>query len=196
MRSLTDRPVERAVRMVCGLALFGFCLAMLVKADLGADPWTVLTQGVARLTGLSLGQVVIGTSLLLLLLWIPLRQRPGPGTFANALLVGPFLDLGMAWIPDVHQMAARIALLVAAIPGVAVATGLYMGAGLGAGPRDGVMTGLAERGTPVGVARAGIELSVLIVGRLLGGSVGVATVAFALAIGPLVGYFLPRLRIR
>lgn len=196
MRSLADRPVERAVRMLLGLALFGICLAMLVKADLGADPWTVLTQGVARITGLSLGEVVVGTSLVLLLLWIPLRQRPGPGTIANALLVGPFLDLGIAWIPDPHQPAARIALLLVAIPGVALATGLYMGAGLGAGPRDGVMNGLAALGAPVGVARAGIELSVLVVGWLLGGSVGVATVAFALAIGPLVGYFLPRLRIR
>lgn len=196
MRSLADRPVERAVRMLLGLALFGICLAMLVKADLGADPWTVLTQGVARITGLSLGEVVVGTSLVLLLLWIPLRQRPGPGTIANALLVGPFLDLGIAWVPDPHQPAARIALLLVAIPGVAVATGLYMGAGLGAGPRDGVMNGLAALGAPVGVARAGIEVSVLVVGWLLGGSVGVATVAFALAIGPLVGYFLPRLRIR
>ncbi|WP_174267177.1 YitT family protein [Streptomyces sp. SLBN-31] len=182
--------------MLLGLAMFGICLAMLVKADLGADPWTVLTQGVARVTGLSLGQVVIGISLVLLVLWLPLRQRPGPGTIANALLVGPFLDLGIAWIPDPHRMTIRIALLLIAIPGVAVATGLYMGAGLGAGPRDGVMTGLAALGAPVGVARAGIELSVLVAGWLLGGSVGAATVAFATAIGPLVGYFLPRLQIR
>ncbi|TQJ92990.1 putative membrane protein YczE [Streptomyces sp. SLBN-31] len=196
MRSLHDKPVERVARMLLGLAMFGICLAMLVKADLGADPWTVLTQGVARVTGLSLGQVVIGISLVLLVLWLPLRQRPGPGTIANALLVGPFLDLGIAWIPDPHRMTIRIALLLIAIPGVAVATGLYMGAGLGAGPRDGVMTGLAALGAPVGVARAGIELSVLVAGWLLGGSVGAATVAFATAIGPLVGYFLPRLQIR
>ncbi|MFS8198461.1 YczE/YyaS/YitT family protein [Streptomyces sp. CWNU-52B] len=183
------------MRLTAGLALFGLCLALLVKADLGADPWTVLTQGLAAVTGLTLGQVVIAVSLVLLASWIPLRQRPGPGTVANALLVGPFLDLCLTWLPAPHHLAGRVAFLGAAVIGVAVATGLYVGAGWGAGPRDGLMTGLAERGVPVVVARAGIELTVLGAGWLLGGRVGVATVVFALGIGPLVGYALRRLRL-
>ncbi|MDQ1041259.1 putative membrane protein YczE [Streptomyces sp. V3I8] len=195
MARLTDRPVQRALRLTAGLALFGLCLALLVEADLGADPWTVLTQGLAAVTGLTLGQVVVAVSVLLLVLWVPLRQRPGPGTVANALLVGPFLDLGLAWIPTPHHLPARVAFLVTAVVGVAVATGLYVGAGWGSGPRDGLMTGLADLGVPVVAARAAIELSVLAVGWLLGGSVGVATVVFALAIGPLVGYALGKLRL-
>ncbi|MGY0020393.1 YczE/YyaS/YitT family protein [Streptomyces sp. cg35] len=193
MRSLSDRPVQRATRIVAGLALFGFSLALLLKAGLGADPWTVFTQGIALATGLSLGEVVVVVSLVLLVLWLPLRQRPGLGTVANALLVGPFLDLGIAWLPAAHHLVERAVFLVVAVCGVAVATGLYVGAGWGPGPRDGLMTGLAERGVPVVAARAAIEVSVLAAGWLLGGGVGIATVVFALAIGPLVGYALPKL---
>lgn len=196
MRSLPDRPLRRTVRVLSGLALFGFSLALLVKADLGVDPWTVLTQGLAHVTGLSLGQVVIVVSLVLLLLWIPLRQRPGIGTIANALLVGPALDLGLVMFPDPHRLGERLAFLAVSVPGVAIATGLYVGAGWGVGPRDGLMTGLAARGVPVFAARAAIELTVMAAGWLLGGSVGVATIVFAVAIGPLVAYALPRLALR
>lgn len=176
-----------------GLALFGLALAVLVKADLGLDPWDVFNQGVSRQTGLTLGQVTVITSVLLLIAFIPLRQRVGVGTVANALLVGLFLDLGLAFIPAPHHLLWRAVFLVVAILGVAVATGLYVGAGWGPGPRDGLMTGFAARGVPVFLARAAIELTALVVGWALGGSVGIGTVLFAVTIGPLVHRALPRL---
>jgi uncharacterized membrane protein YczE len=189
----SDRPVNRSVRLLVGLVLFGLALALLVQARLGLDPWTVFTQGVAERTDLSLGQVTVVISLALLLLWIPLRQRPGLGTVANALVVGPALDLGVALIPVPDALALRVLFLVLAVVTVAVATGLYVGAGWGPGPRDGLMTGLAARGVPVHLARTLIEGTVLVVGWLLGGTVGVATVVFALTVGPLVGRAMPRL---
>ena len=195
MRHRWDRPVERATRLLLGLVLFGLALATLVKADLGLDPWNVFTQGLARQIGLTLGQTTVIVSVLLLLVWIPLGERPGLGTIANALIVGPVVDLGLEIIPAPDQLAGQIAYMVLAIVGTAIATGLYVGAGWGPGPRDGLMTGLARRGVPIAVARAGIEISVLIVGWFLGGSVGVATVAFALAIGPLVRIALHRLAV-
>ena len=176
--------------------LFGVALAVLVQADLGLDPWTVFNQGVADHAGLSIGTVTVIGSLLVLLAWIPLGERPGLGTIANALIVGPVLDLGVATIPSPHPLAARIAYVVAAILAIAIATGLYVGAGWGPGPRDGLMTGLAKRGVPVAVARASIEITVLIVGYFLGGTVGVATLLFAAFIGPLVKPALARLAIR
>ncbi|CAK7285814.1 Membrane protein [Streptomyces misionensis JCM 4497] len=193
MTSLKDRPGQRSTRLVLGLALYGMSLALLVRADLGTDPWTVFTQGLSQLTGLSLGQTTIVISLALLTLWGPLRQRPGVGTVANAVLVGPFLDLGIAWIPAPDQWGVRVVFLAMAVAGVATATGLYVGAGWGPGPRDGLMTGLTQLGVPLIAARAGIEVTVLVVGWLLGGHVGLATVVFAAGIGPLVGYTLPRL---
>lgn len=189
----SDRPVARSTRLLAGLVLFGLGLALLVKADLGLDPWTVLTQGIAGRTGLSLGTVTVALSLVVLLVWIPLRQRPGLGTVANALVVGPVLDLGLAVIPAPDALAVRLLFLVVAVLVVAVGTGLYVGAGWGPGPRDGLMTGLAHRGLPLVAARALIEGTVLLLGWLLGGSVGLATVVYALAIGPLVGRALPRL---
>ena len=195
MRRL-DRPVERAVRLLVGLVLFGSGLAVLVRADLGFDPWTVLSDGLRQVTDLTLGQLTVATSLVVLLLWIPLRERPGVGTLANALLVGVVLDLGVRVLPPVTDLLARGALLVLAVALVAVGTGLYVGAGWGPGPRDGLMTGLARLGVPVALARGGIEVSVLLVGWLLGGSVGVGTLVFALGIGPLVGLVMPRLVIR
>jgi uncharacterized membrane protein YczE len=191
-----DRPGQRAARLGLGLVLFGFSLALLVEAHAGLDPWTVFAQGVSQRTSLTIGQVTVLTSLALLGLWVPLRQRPGLGTLANALVVGPVLDLGIAWLPAAAGTAQQAAFLVAAILGSAVATGLYVGAGWGAGPRDGIMTGLAARGIPLGAARGGIELSALSAGWLLGGTVGIGTVAYALAIGPLVHRALPRLAIR
>jgi uncharacterized membrane protein YczE len=193
VRGAWDRPLERAGRLLLGLVLFGFALAALVKADLGLDPWNVFTQGLTRHIDLSLGTLTVIISLLLLLLWWPLGQRPGVGTVANALVVGPVLDLGLAEIPAPHGLAARIAYMVVAIAGSAVATGLYVGAGWGPGPRDGLMTGLAAKGVPIAWARAGIELTVLVIGWYLGGTVGVATVLFAISIGPLVKLALDHL---
>ena len=186
-----DRPVERTLRLLAGLVLFGLAMALLLESEAGLDPWNVFHQGVASHSGLTIGQVTVLSSLALLGLWLPLRQRPGLGTIANALVVGPVVDLGIAWLPTAHGIAEQAASMVTAILATAVATGLYVGAGWGPGPRDGLMTGLAARGIPVGVARAGIELGVLVAGWLLGGSVGVGTVAFALAIGPLVHRTLP-----
>ena len=188
-----DRPAERAVRLLAGLVLFGLAMALLLESGTGLDPWNVFHQGVSDHTGITIGQVTVLSSLALLALWVPLRQRPGIGTVANALIVGPVVDLGIAWIPAAHGAAEQIAFMVTAILAAAIATGLYVGAGWGPGPRDGLMTGLAARGIPVGVARAGIELTVLVAGWLLGGTVGLGTVAFALAIGPLVHRTLPLL---
>ena len=190
-----DRPVERSIRLLAGLVLFGLAMALLLESRTGLDPWNVFHQGVAEHIGLTIGQVTVISSLALLALWVPLRQRPGLGTVANALVVGPVVDLGIAWIPTAHGTAEQAVFMVTAILASAVATGLYVGAGWGPGPRDGLMTGLAARGIPVGVARAGIEISVLAVGWLLGGTVGIGTVAFALAIGPLVHRTLPWLAV-
>ena len=191
-----DRPVERSIRLFSGLVLFGLSMALLVEAQAGLDPWNVFHQGITEHVDLTIGQVTVISSLALLALWVPLKQRPGPGTIANALVVGPVFDLGIAWFPTAGGTAEQAAYMIAAILGSAVATGLYVGAGWGPGPRDGLMTGLAARGIPLGTARAGIELTVLVAGWLLGGSVGVGTIAFALAIGPLVHRTLPWLAIR
>jgi uncharacterized membrane protein YczE len=185
-----DRPVQRAVRLLLGLALFGVAMAVLVEADLGLDPWNVFNQGVAGRVGLSLGTVTVIASIVLMALWIPLGERPGVGTVANALLVGPALDFGLAVVPAASGAPAQVAYMLAAILAMAVATGLYVGAGWGPGPRDGLMTGLAAKGVPIARARAGIELTALGVGWLLGGSVGIATVLFATSIGPLVKHAL------
>lgn len=170
-------------------------LALLVKANLGLDPWDVFNQGVSRRTGLSLGTVTVVTSVVVMLAWLPLRQRPGLGTVGNAVVVGPVLDLGLGLLPAPDLWVGRAAFLVAAILGVAVATGLYVGAGWGPGPRDGLMTGLADKGMPLFAARAAIEVTVLVVGWALGGDVGIGTALFALAIGPLVAVSLRHLSV-
>lgn len=193
MTGAWDRPLERAARLVLGLVAFGVALAVLVQAGLGLDPWTVFNQGVARHTGLTIGQVTVLGSLGVLALWIPLRQRPGVGTVANALVVGPVLDAALRVIPRPHGIVAQLAYVAAALAATAVATGLYVGAGWGPGPRDGLMTGLVARGVPVARARAGVELTVLAAGWALGGTVGIATVIFAASIGSLVKHALPRL---
>jgi uncharacterized membrane protein YczE len=186
---------SRLLRLFAGLVLFGVSLALMVRADIGLGPWDVFHQGIAQRIGLSIGLVVNLTAIVVLLLWIPLRQRPGIGTVANVVVVGLVTD-GTLWLlPDLDALAPRIALLVAGILANAVATGLYVGAGLGPGPRDGLMTGLAARGYSIRLVRTLIELTVLVIGALLGGSVGVGTIAYALAIGPLVGVFLPRLTV-
>ena len=185
--------MTRTARLLAGLVLFGLALALLVRADLGLDPWTVFSAGVARHADLSLGAVTVLSSVGVLLLWVPLRQRPGLGTVANALVVGPVLDVGVALLPAPQHLLVRTVFLALALVLVAVGTGLYVGVGWGPGPRDGLMTGLAELGVPLFLARTLVEGTVLVVGWLLGGAVGVATVVFALAVGPLVGRALPRL---
>ncbi len=190
---LSDRPVVRSVRLLVGLVLFGVALALLVHSSLGLDPWTVLSSGVSRHVALTLGEVTVVSSVVVLLLWIPLRQRPGLGTVANALVVGPVLDLGVALLPSPDSLVLRAVFLVLAVLLVAVGTGLYVGVGWGPGPRDGLMTGLVRLGLPLYLARTLIEGTVLLVGWLLGGTVGLATVVYALAVGPLVGRVLPRL---
>ncbi len=179
------------MQLLVGLWLFGASVALLVRAELGLDPWDVLHQGISERTGISLGVVVIATSVVVLALWVPLRQRPGIGTVANVVLVGLSVDATLALVPTTNELAWQIGFLVAGILGNGVATGLYIGAGLGPGPRDGLMTGLAARGISIRLARTAIEIAVLGAGWLLGGTVGVGTVAYALAIGPLAHFFVP-----
>ena len=184
---------RRLLQLFIGLAMYGISLAMFIRAGLGLDPWDVFHQGLANRTGLSIGVVVIAVSFLVLLLWIPLRQMPGFGTLCNAVLVGVFADVGLALIPAVSHVAGQAGLLAGAVLVNGVASACYIGAGFGPGARDGLMTGLARRtGWSVRLSRTLIEVSVLAIGWLLGGSVGVGTVVYALAIGPLVHVLLPR----
>lgn len=193
---MTSLPA-RIVQLVVGLWLFGTGCAFTVEAGLGVEPWTVLAEGVARHTGIGVGWVTIVIGALVLLAWIPLRQRPGIGTVANILIVGTAMEVALGLIPDVTSLAWRIPMLALGIAVVALASGIYIGAHLGPGPRDGLMTGLHARfGWPHWAARLGIELSVLLAGWLLGGTVGVGTVAFAVLIGPLVHVALPWFDVR
>jgi len=184
---------RRLLQLLIGLAMYGVSLAMFIRAGLGLDPWDVFHQGLAGKTGLSIGTVVVIVSFLVLLLWIPLRQRPGFGTLSNAVLVGMFADVGLALIPEFSHLGGQIGMLSGAVLLNGVASACYIGARFGPGPRDGLMTGLARRtGWSVRASRTGIEAVVLGAGWLLGGSVGVGTVVYALAIGPLVQLLLPR----
>ena len=189
-----DRLVERITRCVTGLALFGVGISLQIESRLGNPPWDVFHQGVANQVGLGIGTVIILTGIaLLVLFWIPLRQKPGLGTVLNALEIGLVANVVLDAIPRVEAMALRIPMLLGGILLVALGSALYIGSGLGPGPRDGIMTGLAARGIQIRVARTFIEVTVLVVGWLLGGQVGVGTVLFAIAIGPLVQPLLPRL---
>ncbi|MEE2522528.1 hypothetical protein V1639_08805 [Pseudarthrobacter sp. J75] len=183
---------RRLVQLFTGLALYGFSLAVFIRAGLGLDPWDVFHQGLSLKSGWSLGLVVIVVSFLVLLFWIPLRQMPGFGTLCNAILVGVFADIGLALIPDVHHLGGQIAMLAGAVLANAVASACYIGARFGPGARDGLMTGLARRtGWSVRLCRTLIEVVVLAAGWLLGGAVGAGTVVYALAIGPLVQLLMP-----
>jgi uncharacterized membrane protein YczE len=186
---------QRLVRLYGGLVLFGVSIALLLRARLGLDPWDVFHQGLARRTGLPIGLLVNATGVAVLLAWIPIRQRPGPGTVSNVILVGLVLDAALPLIGQPRPLAARAALLAAGIAANAVATALYIGAGLGPGPRDGLMTGLAARGWPIRRVRTLIELTVLTAGWLLGGTVGVGTLLYAAGIGPLAHVLIPRLTV-
>ena len=187
--------VARLVRLYLGLAAFGVSLALMVRARLGLGPWDVLHQGIARLLGVQLGWVTIGVSGLVLLAWIPLRQRPGLGTVSNAVIVGLVVNGALDVLPTPGSLAWRAVWLAAGIGLNGLATACYIGAGLGPGPRDGLMTGIAARGHSLRAVRTLIELSVLAIGFALGGTVGVGTVAYALSIGPLTHVLLPRLTV-
>lgn len=201
-RFLTSRRISvRLVRLYLGLFAYGIAIALILRAGLGGSPWDVFGQGVARTLGLTFGTSTIAVSLAVLLLWIPLRQRPGWGTLSNAALIGVFADFGLALLPPASSLpvwspAAEALFLGAGLALLAFASTLYIGAGLGPGPRDGLMTGLVARtGWPVWVVRSGIELSVTAIGWLLGGTVGVGTAVFAFAIGPLIQLALRLLRV-
>jgi uncharacterized membrane protein YczE len=173
-------------------------MAFMVQSDLGLNPWDVCHQGLAKVTGISFGWVVILLGIPILLLWIPLRQRPGFGTIANLVVIGFVVDGALALLPESSGIPARVGYLTAGILVNGLATGLYIGAAMGPGPRDGLMTGIVKRFPRLSIrlVRTTIELSVLGVGFLLGGTVGLGTVAYALAIGPLVQLFLPLCTIR
>jgi uncharacterized membrane protein YczE len=191
-----DGPVfRRLTQLYAGLVLYGASAAMILLAGLGADPWDVFHQGLSRRVGLGPGMWVCIVGALVLLLWIPLKQRPGLGTISNVIVIGVVLDLMLAVFQPASEPVARGTLLVAGVILNGVATGLYIGARFGPGPRDGLMTGLAARGHSLRAVRTGIELTVLAAGWLLGGDVGVGTLAFALAIGPLVHRTLPALSV-
>jgi uncharacterized membrane protein YczE len=194
--ALRDRVPERLARCVAGLAVFGVGISLVIEARLGSGPWDVLHQGISKRTGISLGTVLVVVGLLLLLLWIPLRQRPGIGTILNAVEIGIVADIVIALVPAPDNLALRWLLLALGITATAIGSGIYIGAGLGSGPRDGIMMGLTRHGLSVRVARTSIEVTVVVLGFLLGGKVGLGTVAFALLIGPLVHVFLPRFRMR
>ena len=188
---------RRASQLVVGLFLYGFAIALIVRAAIGVSPWDVLTQGIVAQTGLSFGLVTNIVGGLVLLLWIPIRQRPGVGTVLNVLLVGPSAEFGLWLIPEQTNLIVRVALFAGGLALLAVATGLYIGAGYGPGPRDGLMTGIHRRwGIRIWIVRTAIEVTVLSIGWVLGGNVGIGTLLFALLIGPMVGVTLPLLRVR
>jgi len=187
--------VRRLVQLYVGLVLYGVSASMLLLAGLGVDPWDVFHQGLSRRFGLGVGTWAIIVGVAVLLLWIPLRQRPGFGTLNNVLIVGLVIDLMLAVVPPVHALPAQVALMLGGVILNGVATGAYIGAGLGPGPRDGLMTGLAARGHSIRIVRTSIELTVLCTGWLLGGTVGIGTVVYALGIGPIAHMTIPRLRI-
>jgi len=183
---------RRLTQLTAGLVLYGLSMGLMFRSQLGLDPWDVFHAGVAEHVPLTFGQVVIATGAVVLLLWIPLKQWPGLGTVANAVLIGLATDATLAVVSTPDSLSARMAMLVAGIGLNAVATASYIGAQLGPGPRDGLMTGLVGRtGLSVRLVRTSIEVSVLVVGFLLGGTVGIGTVLYAVGIGPMVQVLLP-----
>jgi uncharacterized membrane protein YczE len=190
-RSVVTDWANRLTRCIVGLALFGAGDAFILQAELGVAPWDMLHKGLSHKLDISVGTILIGTAVAVLLLWIPLRQRPGIGTILNAIEIGVVVNVTLALLPDTDRLVPRIVLLVGGVLLVAVGSGLYIGAGLGTGPRDGLMVGLANRGISVRLARTAIEIAVGIGGILLGIRPGVGTIIFMFGIGPLVQLFLP-----
>ncbi|MFQ4148814.1 hypothetical protein AAGW05_08975 [Arthrobacter sp. LAPM80] len=186
----------RMVRLFLGLALYGLAIALMVRGNIGLSPWDVFSQGISRSTGLTFGLCTIIISGVVLLFWIPLKQWPGFGTIANAILVGAFADAGLALIPQANHLPLQIGTFAAGLFLLAFATALYIGAGLGPGPRDGLMTGLVRvTGRPVWLIRTAIELSVVVMGFFLGGVVGAGTAAFTFGVGPLTELTMRWLRV-
>jgi len=196
LRPLPGRLPRRLLHLYLGLAAYGISMALLIRSSLGNMPWDVLHQGLAERVPLSLGTVTVVVGALVLLAWVPLRQRPGLGTVSNVVVIGIVVDAGLALLPEPSAPWVRIAFAVAGIGLNAVGTALYIGARLGPGPRDGLMTGIVARtGWPVRWVRTSIEVAVVATGWLLGGTLGPATVAYALLVGPLVHPLLPRLTV-
>jgi uncharacterized membrane protein YczE len=191
-----DRRARRLAQLLVGLVGYGVTASMMVLAGLGLDPWDVFHQGMSRTVGLGIGTwAVIASALVLVCGWVPLRQRPGVGTVLNALLVGLVMDVMLAAVHPPHVLWARIALLVGGVVGNGFATGFYIGAGLGPGPRDGLSTGIAARGHSMRLVRTAIEGSVLVTGFVLGGTVGVGTLLYAITIGPITHLTIPALAV-
>lgn len=187
---------RRIAQLLVGLFAYGFAIAMMIKAALGISPWDVLSQGIVLHTGLNYAVITNVVGALVLLLWIPIRQRPGIGTLANVLLIGPSIEVGLWLLPDTADLLPRILLFAGGLVLLAIATGLYIGARFGPGPRDGLMTGIHRRtGWPIWIVRTSIEVTVVAIGWLLGGNAGLGTVAFALLIGPMVNVTIPLLRV-
>jgi uncharacterized membrane protein YczE len=191
-----DRRAHRLVQLQLGLVLYGISDGMILMSGLGANPWDVFHQGLAQHIGLPVGTTVILVGAAVMLAWIPIRQRPGFGTLSNVIVIGLAMDGAMAWMPTPHAWWLRWGEMFGGIVFNGVATGAYIGAGMGPGPRDGVMTGYAARGHSIRVVRTSMEITVLAVGWLLGGTVGVGTAAYALLIGPLAHRFIPLLAIK
>ena len=183
---------RRLTQLLVGLFLFGFAMGMLVRAAVGVEPWNVLSLGIEKHTGIPFGLLTNAIGALVLLLWIPLGQKPGLGTVLNVIMLGPAAEVALAVIPHPTPWWWQVALFTAGLLLLGIAGGMYIGAGFGPGPRDGLMVGLHERfGLPIWAARTGLELVVLTAGWLLGGDLGLGTVAFALLIGPMLQFTVP-----
>jgi uncharacterized membrane protein YczE len=187
-----ERLTRRIIQLVIGLILFGVGIGLMLQSGLGVPPWDVLHQGLARQFGLTVGVWSIIVSVVVLLLWLPLKQPYGLGTLLNAIIIGVVIDLTGLFIPAATTTGVAWVMLLAGVVLIGVASGLYIGANLGPGPRDGLMTGIARRGPSIRLTRAVIEITVLTLGWIFGGTFGLGTIVFALAIGPLVQFFLPR----
>ncbi len=193
----TERFPRRIGQLLPGLCLFGIGVALMVRADLGLSPWQVFHQGISERTGLAMGTVVIITGIVVMLGWIPLRERFGLGTILNVAMIGNVLNVTLLLLPDSFEsLLFRWIAMFGGVTLIGIGSGLYIGAGMGPGPRDGLMTGFAKRGLHIGAVRTVLEVSVLIIGWRLGGTVGAGTLAFATLIGPLVAFFLPRMTVR
>jgi len=192
LRVPPDHRPLRFTQLFAGLGLYGVSSSLLVIGGHGLVPWDVLHQGLQRQTGIAIGTWSILVGVVVLLFWIPLREQPGVGTLANAILIGAVIDLVLWLVPDAHGALLRWACCLVGVLLNGIATGMYIGAGLGPGPRDGLMTGLARRsGRSIRLVRTGLELTVLVLGWFLGGTVGVGTVIYLVAIGPLAHMFVP-----
>ena len=192
---------EKLARCITGLAFFGFGISLFLRANLGLAPWDIFHKGLSKKLDISIGLVIVGVGLLLLLLWIPLRQRPGVGTILNAIEIGLVVNLTKPLIGEPDQLIIRALMVVAGVVVIGLGSALYIGAGLGSGPRDGLMLGLSKysikgRQISIRVARTFVELTVMVAGLFLGGSIGVGTLIFMFGIGPLVQLILPRFEMR